>query len=70
MKGEQFKKKKKKEQGFCAYPLGEKKLSPSSPMSHCFQDTHVFVFYAEIQNGHQKWWENECLKKVHITLNV
>ena len=32
-------------------------------ISQCFRDKYVFVFYAEIQDGHQKWrekdfWEN------------
>ena len=25
---------------------------------------HVFIFYAEIQYGHQKWWENHFWQKV------
>ena len=28
-------------------------------ISHHFQDTGVFAFYAEIQDGHQKWPEND-----------
>ena len=29
--------------------------------SLCFRDKHIFVFYAEIQDGCQKWWENNLV---------
>ena len=28
-----------------------------------FRDKRVFAFNAEIQDGHQKWWENNFCKK-------
>ena len=29
----------------------------------CFRDQHSFAFYAEIQDGHQRWRENDFWKK-------
>ena len=31
-----------------------------------FRDKHVFVFYAEIQDGHQKWLENDFWEKLQV----
>ena len=39
-------------------------------MLHRFQHKHVFAFYAEIQNGHQKCWENDFGKKLQMTLCI
>ena len=43
--------------GLCIYP-GGKQFRRNRSVSQCFQDKHVFVFYAEIQNGREKWEEN------------
>ena len=34
-------------------------------ISPCFQDKCVLAFYAEIQDGRQKWRENVVLQKKH-----
>ena len=39
-------------------------------MSHSFRDKHIFAFYAEIQDGHQKWWENDFWEQLQITLFI
>ena len=31
-----------------------------------FQDKCVFVFYTEIKDGHQKWWENDLGEKLPV----
>ena len=43
------------------YPA-DQKIRPNRSISLCFQDKHVFVFNAEIQDGHQKWRENNFCK--------
>ena len=43
-------------------PWGSKILSKSLYLA-LFQDKHVFVFYAEIQNGRQKWRGKPFLAK-------
>ena len=48
---------------------GGKKIFAKCSISHHFRDKHVFVFYAEIQDGHQKWWKNNfysCQKTLQI----
>ena len=42
----------------CRYPAGQKFCRNHSSLA-CFRDKHVFAFFAEIQDGHQKWWEND-----------
>ena len=42
------------------YPVGQK-FHRNCTTSHCFQDKCVFAFYAEIQDGRLKWWENYTL---------
>ena len=42
----------------CRYPLGQKFLRNHS-ISHRFQDKCVFAFYTDIQDGCQKWRDNE-----------
>ena len=32
-------------------------------MSHCFPDKCIFAFYEEIQDGRQKWQENDFWEK-------
>ena len=44
------------------YPMGQK-FRRNRSISHGFQDKHVFAFYAEIQDGCQKWWENDFQEK-------
>ena len=39
------------------YPMGQK-FHRNRSISHRFRDKCVFAFNAEIQDGHQKWWEN------------
>ena len=31
-----------------------------------FWDKRIFAFYAEIQDGRQKWWENDFCKKLPV----
>ena len=38
--------------------LWVKKIRRNRSVSHRFRDKCVFAFYAEIQDGCQKWWEN------------
>ena len=38
---------------------GGKKFRPNRCISHRFPDECVFTFYAEIQDGRQKWQEND-----------
>ena len=46
----------------CIYPVGQK-FRWNCSISHCFWDKCTFAFYAEIQEGHQKWRESDfCLK--------
>ena len=35
-------------------------------ISLCFQDKCIFAIYPEIQDGHQKWWENVCWEKLPV----
>ena len=44
------------------YPA-DQKIRPNRSISLCFQDKRVFVFNAEIQDGHQKWRENNFSEK-------
>ena len=44
------------------YPVGQKLLGNHS-ISLCFRDKQVFAFNVEIQDGCQKWWENDFCKK-------
>ena len=39
------------------------KFDRNHSISHCFQDKCIFAIYSEIQDGHQKWWENDFCKK-------
>ena len=43
--------------------LEGKKFRRNRSISHHFQDKCVYVFYAEIQDGCQKWRENDFWKK-------
>ena len=44
------------------YPVGQKFRQNRSILLH-FRDKHVFAFNAAIQDGCQKWWENDFCKK-------
>ena len=35
------------------------KFRQNRSSSHCFQNKRIFTFYAEIQDGRQKWREND-----------
>ena len=47
----------------CRYPGGQKFYQKNS-ISHRFRYKCVFAFYAEIQDGHQKWWEKDLWEKL------
>ena len=49
------------------YTLGQK-FCRNHSISHCFQDKYVCVFYAENQDGCQKWQENDFGKEWQTTL--
>ena len=38
--------------------------------SHHYRDKCVFAFYAEIQDGRQKWWENDFCEKLPVDYAV
>ena len=40
----------------CIYPVG-KKFCRNRSISLCFRDKCIFMFYAEIKDGRQKWRE-------------
>ena len=42
----------------CRYPVGQKVCRNRAILLR-FRDKHVFAFYAEIQDGRQKWREND-----------
>ena len=44
--------------------LGVKNFMEIALSQHCFRDKCVFVFYTEIQDGRQKWRENNLWQKV------
>ena len=39
------------------------KFRRNRSISLCYRDKHIFAFNAEIQDGRQKWWENDFCKK-------
>ena len=43
-------------------PWGQK-FHRNCSIAHHFRDKCVFVFYAEIQDGHKKWQENDSWEK-------
>ena len=45
-------------QKLCRYPVSQTFRQSRSSSLH-FQDKRVFAFYAEIQDGRQKWQEND-----------
>ena len=47
----------KNKRRLCTYPVGQK-FCRNYSVSHCCQDKCAFALYAEIQDGRQKWWEN------------
>ena len=49
----------------CRYPVGQKFRRNRSISLH-FRDKHVFVFNTEIQDGRQKWRENDVCKKSSV----
>ena len=49
----------------CRYSAGQK-FRRNCSISHHFQDKCVFVFYAEIQDGHQKWQERDFWEKSSV----
>ena len=49
----------------CRYPTGQK-FCQNRCISLCFQDKWVFVFDAEIQDGCQKWHENDFWEKLAV----
>ena len=42
------------------------KFRQNRSISLCFQDKQVFTFNTEIQDGRQKWWENNFCKKSSV----
>ena len=42
----------------------DQKFRRNRSISLRYQDKCVFAFNAEIQDGRQKWWENDFLRKV------
>ena len=42
----------------CRHPKSQK-FCRKHLISHHFRDKCIFEFYAEIQDGRQKWWEND-----------
>ena len=49
----------------CRYPVGQKfRRNRSSSLR--FRDKEVVAFYAEIQDGHQKWRENKFCKTLTV----
>ena len=46
----------------CRYPV-DQKFCWNRSISFRFRDKHIFVFYEEIQDGHQKWRENNFCEK-------
>ena len=49
----------------CRYPVGQT-FCRNRSISLRFQDKQVFVFNAEIQDGCQKWQENDFCEKLPI----
>ena len=49
----------------CRYPVGQK-LRRNRSISLHFQDKRIFVFNTEIQDGCQKWLENDFWEKSSI----
>ena len=47
----------------CRYPVGQN-FHRNRSISHRFQDKCIFVFYAKIQDGCQKWRKSNFLGKV------
>ena len=47
----------------CRYPVGQK-FRRNHSISIRFRDKHFFAFYAEIQDGRQKWRETNYWKKL------
>ena len=45
----------------CRYPVGQK-FPRNRSISLRFQDKHSFAFNAKIQDGRQKWRENDFAK--------
>ena len=48
-----------------ANTIGVKMFRLNRSMSHRFREKCVFLFYTEIQDGHQKWRENILLENIH-----
>ena len=44
------------------YPVGQK-IRRNRSISYRFRDKCIFVFYAEIQDGCQKWWKSDFGEK-------
>ena len=53
----------------CSYPMGQK-FCRNHSISLRFWNKRVFVFNAEIQDGRQKWQENEFYKSRQLTLQI
>ena len=51
------------------YPASQK-FHRNRSISHRFRDKCAFAFYAEIQDGNQKWWESDFLKSRQYTLDT
>ena len=49
----------------CRYPLGQK-FCRNRSISLCFRDKLIFAVKVEIQDGHQKWQENDVCKKYPV----
>ena len=46
----------------CSYPV-DRKFRRNRSISHHFRDKFAFAFYAEIQDGYQKWRESDFSEK-------
>ena len=49
----------------CRYPVGQK-FCWNHSISLRFREKRVFAFNAEIQDSHQKWWENNFCEKLPV----
>ena len=49
----------------CRYPVGQK-FCRNRSISLRFRDKHALAFYTEIQDGRQKWQENNFLEKSSV----
>ena len=50
--------------------LRGKKICRNSSISHCFRDKGIIAFYAEIQDGRQKWPEKKFWENRQLTVKI